>query len=965
MNIWRIEISRLKGIVDPHAKSIFGELYDFGIRSVDDIEYRRIFLISSDASEEQIHQIANELLIDPVIEQAEIGLNVPPKINRQNEPVSIEVHFLPGVMDTVGQSTLEAIRQLGIEVKQVRTARRYIFKGNLTESQQQLIASRILANECIEQVIFGSAGSQTPPEPTGYEFKLREVPIRELGDDELLELSKRADLFLNLQEMQAIQMYYRRLGREATDVEIETIAQTWSEHCVHKTLKSHVEYEGPEGKIEFKNLLKETIVEATEKLNKSWCISVFVDNAGIIEFDEKNAICFKVETHNHPSAIEPYGGASTGIGGVIRDPLGTGLGAKPVANTDVFCFGYPETKLSELSKGMLHPRRVFKGVVSGVRDYGNRMGIPTINGAIWFDNRYMGNPLVYCGNIGIMPKDKCFGSAHSGDLIVLVGGRTGRDGIHGATFSSGELTDRSDTEFSHAVQIGNPVTEKKLVDVILQARDYQGGCLYSAITDCGAGGLSSAVGEMGEELGAEVNLEKVPLKYQGLRYDEIWISEAQERMVLAVPPENWDKLKRIFDAEDVQATAIGTFANHRQLILRYDGNIVGQLDMEFLHHGLPKLRKKAKWSPAKFEEPKIDSGKNDYNDMLVRLLGHPNIASKEWVIRQYDHEVQGGSVIKPLIGSDNRGPSDASVFRPILNSNRGVAVACGLNPNFGQIDPYWMACCCIDEAIRNVVSVGGNPNRCAILDNFCWDSCNTEEKLGTLVRAAIGCKDAALAFGVPFISGKDSLNNEFITETGQRISIPATLLISAISIIDDVDICTTTDLKSAGNAIYMIGQTRDELGGSHYYQLLGFIGNSVPKVQFEQAKKIFDVIYELHCKRLLASCHDCSEGGLAVAIAEMAFAGGLGAEIKLDELAEQSDIERADVLLFSESPSRFIVEVAPKDEKSFCELTKDIPVCKLGNVIAENELNMDLDNKPIIKAKLESLKNAWLNGIKI
>ena len=965
MSIWRIEIFRRNDSNDPNAQSVLGELKDFGIDSVSKVEYRRIFLIESDANERQIRQIADELLVDPVIEQSTVEADVEGSENKEGKNVSIEVHFLPGVMDTVGQSTLEAICQLGIDVKDVRTARRYIFYGELTEQEQQLIAYRILANECIEQVVFGSAGSKRPPEPNKYEFKLREIRIRELSDDELLDLSKRADLFLNLEEMQAIQMYYRRMGREATDIEIETIAQTWSEHCVHKTLKSDVEYDGPEGKIRFKNLLKSTIVEATEKLNKSWCISVFVDNAGIIEFDEDNAVCFKVETHNHPSAIEPYGGASTGIGGVIRDPLGTGLGAKPVANTDVFCFGYPETKFEELSKGMLHPRRVFKGVVAGVRYYGNRMGIPTINGAIWFDERYMGNPLVYCGNIGLMPKDKCFGKARSGDLIVVVGGRTGRDGIHGATFSSGELTDKSDSEFSHAVQIGNPITEKKLVDVILQARDYEEGCLYSAITDCGAGGLSSAVGEMGEELGAEVDLEKVPLKYQGLRYDEIWISEAQERMVLAVPQENWDKLRKIFEAEDVEATAIGVFAGHRQLILRYEGHLVGQLDMEFLHNGLPKSQKKAKWSQPKFEEPTIGSGETEIKDVLLKLLGHPNIASKEWVIRQYDHEVQGGSVIKPLIGIENLGPSDASVFRPILNSQRGIAVACGLNPNYGQIDPYWMACCCIDEAIRNVVSVGGNPERCAILDNFCWDSCNTEEKLGTLVRAAMGARDAAIELGVPFISGKDSLNNEFLLEDGRRISIPATLLISAISIIDDVSICTTMDLKASGNIVYLLGQTREELGGSHYYQLLGAIGNCVPKVKFEQARQIFNVVYELHLKRLLASCHDCSEGGLAVALAEMAFAGGAGMQIDIDELASQSNISSPESLLFSESPSRFVVEVSEENEREFLDAVKNIPVCKIGRVERNSKFEISYGSEKLVEADIDELKSAWLNGIKV
>jgi phosphoribosylformylglycinamidine synthase subunit PurSL len=961
MNIWRIEISRLEKFNDPHAVGVLHDIKDFGIETVSQVLHRRIFLITSAAPRERIEQVVSELLVDPVVEAAKIELNAP----AHQDARTIEVHLQPGVMDPVAQSTQGAIRQLGVETDEVRTARMYIFEGSLTEADKKLIGSRIIANECIEQVVFGSAGSQPPPQPHPYQFKLQHVSILDLKNDQLLALSKQADLFLNLAEMQAIQNYFKSLGREPTDIELESIAQTWSEHCVHKTLKSDVEYVGPEGKkVHYKNLLKSTIAKATEQLKKKWCLSVFVDNAGVIDFDEYNAICFKVETHNHPSAIEPYGGASTGIGGVIRDPMGTGLGAKPVANTDVFCFAKPDFKLENLPKGVLHPRRVFKGVVSGVRDYGNRMGIPTVNGAIWFDDRYLGNPLVYCGNIGLLPKDKCMKhSATPGDLVVVLGGKTGRDGIHGATFSSGELTDRSDQEFSHAVQIGNAITEKKTLDVILQARDHKEGCLYNAITDCGAGGLSSAVGEMGEKLGAEVDLEKVPLKYQGLSYDEIWISEAQERMVLAVSAEKWPKLKAICDAEDVDATAIGTFADHGKLVLRYQGTQVGELAMAFLHDGLPKSKKKARWSKKEFSEPAGKAG--NLTGYLLALLNHPNIASKEWVIRQYDHEVQGGSVIKPLVGV-NDGPGDAAVFRPVLGSHKGIAVGCGINPNYGQIDPYWMAACCIDEAIRNVVAVGGDPKICAILDNFCWDSCNNEEKLGTLVRASEGCYKASKAFGTPFISGKDSLNNEFVTETGERIAIPPTLLISAMAVVPDVRKCMTMNFKQPENSIFLIGQTKAELGGSHYWMLDGQTGNSVPQVDFKTARAIFNKVHSLIRQRVIASCHDCSEGGLAVALAEMAFAGGLGAAVNLAALAEQAGISQTDVLLFSESPSRFIVEVPAGKEDRFLKALTGLPVCKLGTVQTKTRFDItDVASQTAIATTIEALQQNWKTGVKI
>jgi phosphoribosylformylglycinamidine synthase len=962
MNIWRIELTRTAQANDPHAQGILHELRDFGIESVTSVRHSRIFLITSNAPKNQIDTVVSELLVDPVVEQARVELNAPAHQNSD----TVEVHFQPGVMDPVAQSTEFAIKQLGIEVDQVRTARMYQLEGNVSDAEKKLIASRVLANECIEHVVYGSAGSQLPPEPHDYKFELKHVAIRDLTDDQLLDLSKQADLFLNLDEMRTIQNYFKKLNREATDVEIESIAQTWSEHCVHKTLKSDVEYHGPEGKKVFKNLLKSTIAKATQQLNKKWCLSVFVDNAGVIEFDDKNAVCFKVETHNHPSAIEPYGGASTGIGGVIRDPMGTGLGAKPIANTDVFCFARPDMKLEDLPKGVLHPRRVFKGVVGGVRDYGNRMGIPTINGAIWFDDRYMGNPLVYCGNIGIMPKDKCLKAyAKPGDYVVVVGGKTGRDGIHGATFSSGELTAQSDQEFSHAVQIGNAITEKKVLDVILQARDAAEGCLYHAITDCGAGGLSSAVGEMGENFGAEVDLDKVPLKYKGLRYDEIWISEAQERMVLAVSPENWPKVKALCDAEDVEAVAIGTFADHKKLILRYEGTQVAEIEMDFLHNGLPKSTRKATWTPRQLPEP----GKKanvDFNATLKNLLSHPNIASKEWVIRQYDHEVQGGSVVKPLTGIVNDGPSDASVVKPLLDSQKGLAVGSGLNPNYGQIDPYWMAACCIDEALRNIVAVGGDPKICAILDNFCWDRCNNEEKMGTLVRAALGCYDASKAFGSPFVSGKDSLNNEFATETGQRIAIPPTILISAMAIVPDVKKCMTMDFKKAGSSVYLIGKTLAELGGSHYWMLDGFTGNSVPKVDFKSARAIFNKVHSLIRQRTIAACHDCSEGGLAVALAEMAFAGGLGAQINLAALKDQSGIAENDVLLFSESASRFIVEVAPEKEGKFLAATAGLPICKLGTTQADKSFTVaDAAGQTLISESIDVLKNAWKTGIKM
>ncbi|MHC4629115.1 MAG: phosphoribosylformylglycinamidine synthase subunit PurL, partial [Planctomycetota bacterium] len=674
---------------------------------------------------------------------------------------------------------------------------------------------------------------------------------------------------------------------EPTDIELETLAQTWSEHCVHKTLKSSVDMSTNGEQVHFDDVLKDTVFKATKQLDKDWCVSVFADNAGVVEFDQDSAVCFKVETHNHPSALDPYGGAATGIGGVIRDPMGTGMGAKPIANTDIFCFGEPDKKLEEIPKGILHPRRIMKGVVSGVRDYGNRMGIPTVNGAIYFDDRYLANPLVYCGNIGLMDKKKCFKNPQSGNLIVMVGGRIGRDGIHGATFSSGEMTFEHETIFSHAVQIGNPITEKKMLDVLLEANEAG---LYEAITDCGAGGLSSAAGEMGEHLGAEIDLERAPLKYAGLNYTEIWISEAQERMVLAVKPENLKAITKIFDDENVESTVVGRFTDDRKLKLRYNGQQVGELDMEFLHDGVPKYSRRALWQAPVLSEPNI-AEKDNYGDELLTILSSYNVASKEWVIRQYDHEVQGGSVIKPLTGVNNDGPSDAAVIQPKLDSDRGLAISCGMNPLYGDIDPYWMALAGIDEAIRNLVCVGGRADRIALLDNFCWGDCTKPETLGPLVRAAQACYDGAMAYEAPFVSGKDSLNNEFACEDGSQISIPSTLLISAMSIVDDINKCVTMDAKKAYNLLFIVGQTKNELGGSHYYKVKGYVGANVPRLDLGTSPRIARKISEAIAAGLVASCHDCSEGGLAVALAEMAFAGGLGIEAARD-LTLSSSVSR-------------------------------------------------------------------------
>lgn len=747
--------------------------------------------------------------------------------------------------------------------------------------------------------------------------------------------------------MRRIQEYYRKLGREPTDVELETFAQTWSEHCVHKTFKGIIHYDGEE----IDGLLKSTIARVTRELSPEWCFSVFEDNAGIVDFEGDYAIAFKVETHNHPSAIEPFGGAATGVGGVIRDVLG--VWGEPIANTDVLCFGPLDYPYEKLPEGMRHPRFIFTYVVAGIGSYGNNMGIPTVNGAIFFDESYVGNPLVYCGTVGIVKKSKYKREAKPGDVLLLVGGRTGRDGIHGVTFASSELEEGAEEIFGTAVQIGDPIEEEKIKRAILKVREAE---LGSAITDLGGGGLSSAIGEQAHRFGcgARVHLERVPLKYENMKPWEIWVSESQERMLLIVPPSNLDRVLEIFADEEVEATAIGELIPERRLEIYYRDEKVAELDVEFLFDGLPRVRRTARWSPPELSEPSFEPGR--LGEDLHRILAMPNVASKESVIRTYDHEVKAATVLKPLQGEACDGPGDAAVLKPLRNSWKGIAISNGLNPEYGKIDAYWMAASAIDEAIRNNVAVGGR--RIALLDNFCWGNPEKPENLGTLVRAAKACYDIARAYETPFISGKDSLYNE--SPLG---GVTPTLLISALGIVPDVRRTVSMDFKREGSYIYILGETKPELGGSHYYKLKGFLGKSVPKVEPSKAKRTFEALTRAIDAGLVKACHDLSEGGLAVALAEMCFSGNVGAEVELS-LVPTSQPMRHDFILFSESNSRFLVEVPPSKAQEFEALMNGVTFAKIGETGGDEVVVTHL-GKELLREGIRELKESWQSGVRL
>jgi phosphoribosylformylglycinamidine synthase len=869
-----------------------------------------------------------------------------------------------GVMDPVALSAVVAARDLGVALERVRVAHRVYCRGDGGEPPAEVLRllERRLSNAVVDRALTGAVELPAAAQGQAAEAARAEVPLDGLEDEALLALSRARTLALDVAEMRAVQAHFAELGRAPSALELETLAQTWSEHCKHKTLTGPIDYreldpQGAELKRErIGNLLKETVFAATKELDLPRCLSVFVDNAGVIRFDDTQGVAIKVETHNHPSAIEPYGGSGTGIGGVIRDILGTGLGARPILNLDVFCVG--DLQAEEAPPGTIHPRDLLEGVVAGVRDYGNRMGIPTVCGALVSEPRYVGNPLVFAGTVGMIPNAMVSKAPRPGDWVVAVGGRTGRDGIHGATFSSDALTSESETVSGGAVQIGNPIEEKKLLDVLLEVRD-QG--WLSAVTDCGAGGFSSAVGEMAEEVGARVDMALAPLKYAGLAPWEVWISEAQERMVLAVPPEHGPSVLAAFAAEDVEAVQLGTFTGDGRLVVTWGDEVVGDLDVTFLHDGLPlQLR------PAIFvvhPERAAGGGKDLTHSQALRwILAHPTVCSKEWIIRQYDHEVQGASALKPLVGVASQGPSDGVAVAPVPGSPRGVVMGLGIHPLLGDADPYHMATCVVDEALRNLVAAGGDPDTCGILDNFSWGDCRRPEQLGGIVRAARGLQDAALAFKAPFVSGKDSLNNEYVLPDGTRVAIPPTVLVSAVGLIEDVSGLVSMDAKGPGHAVYLVGPTRGALLGSLYAAVTGLEGGEAPRVDLERAPGWLRRVHGAVTSGAVLAAHDLSEGGLAVAAAEMAFAGGVGIDLDLDAvpLAEGVDALSERESLFSESPSRFLLEVAPGQEARLSELLGDVPHARVGTTVEATRLQVRRGGgQTVLDEPLAELEAMW------
>ncbi|MCG3199994.1 MAG: Phosphoribosylformylglycinamidine synthase subunit PurL [bacterium] len=944
-----------------------------------------VYSIDLELDAETLEKVRLEVLSDPI---AERSTGTGPILSGWD--YWVEVGFRPGVTDNVGGTASEAIADLlglpNAAERTVFTASAYALWGeSLTRESVERLAHGMLANDLIEEVVIHSrnGGPQTPFKPRIPKVRLPEnhrvqTYNLELEAKELEDLSRANTWALSLAEMHSIRDYFRRpevreernrrgLPVGATDVEVEVLAQTWSEHCKHKIFAANIGYTDEAGKSRrIENLFKATIKRTTEELAKTrdWLVSVFHDNAGAIRFTEDYHLTVKVETHNSPSALDPYGGALTGIVGVNRDPLGTGKGCRLLFNTDVFCFGPPDRK-EELPPPLLHPRRIMRGVHRGVMDGANTSGIPDINGAVVFDERFSGKPLVFCGTGGLLPavvngepgesKEVC-----PGDRIFMVGGRIGKDGIHGATFSSEAL--HSDSPAT-AVQIGDPITQRKVLDFLLEARDLG---LYRTLTDNGAGGLSSSVGEMATHSGgARVHLDRAPLKYEGLAPWEIFLSEAQERMTVIVPPEMSERFSALAARRSVEASDLGEFTASGFLEVFFRERPVALLDLEFLHHGWPVMELPAKWTPPHHSEPAVPQTE-DLTERLKSVLSRLNVCGKEPLVRMYDHEVQGGSVLKPFQGVHDEGPGDAAIVRPLLDRPDGVAVGCGIVPRYSDIDAAAMAENATDEAIRNLLAVGAPLDQVAALDNFCWpdpvpgpNNPDAEYKMAQLVRACEGLRRICLAYGVPLISGKDSMKND--CRIGEvKISIPPTLLVTAVAILPDIARAVSMEFKRPGDLIYVLGWTREELGASEYFAEFGGIGNRVPTVRVEESWPLYKALARATEARLVASCHDCSDGGLGVALAESAFASDLGATIHLDRVPLADPISRPDFILFSESPSRFVVTVARDSRDEFERLFAGLPHGFVGEVEERPVLEVRTKERlPLVMGEVGDFKRAW------
>jgi len=990
-SVTRIEVGTRPGFSDSRGASVARKIREHLGLEVASVRTRDVFLVTPGLAPEEAVRVACEFA-GPVVRHAAVG-----RLEDGPFDVAVAVGYKPGVTDPVGKSARVAIedllgRPLG-EGAHVYTARLYLLSG-VTREGAERIARSLLANEVIERVSLSTWAewSASPPDlsvPRVIEHPPRPVETvnLELDDAGLARLSRERLLALSLEEMRVLRDFYRGaaadarraeagLGAAPTDVELECLAQTWSEHCKHKIMNATLTYVEPGRPAEVIRSLFKTFIRGTteavdrrirEREGKSWLVSVFHDNAGVIAATESYHLVYKVETHNSPSALDPYGGAMTGIVGVNRDPFGTGMGSDLLANTWGYCFGPPDWK-GQLPPGLLHPRRIRDGVHAGVIDGGNQSGIPYARGFEVFDERFLGKPLVYCGTVGRMPVRVAGRPGHEkaarpGDRIVMVGGRIGKDGIHGATFSSAELTEESPVQ---AVQIGDPITQKMMFDFLLEARE-QG--LYSAITDNGAGGLSSSVGEMARQPGgARLDLSSAPLKYQGLAPWEILVSEAQERMTLAVPPDRLADLLELAGRREVEATDLGAFTEERYFRVLHGGRTVALIPMDFLHEGDPEMQVAAEWpgeAPSEMAAPPPPATTEEGNALVGEFLARDNLRSVELVARSYDHEVKGLTVVKPWIGAHRDVPADASVLLIAHDAgNAGYALAEGVFPAYSDHDAHAMAQAGVDLAVRRVVAAGARLDRVALLDNYCWpdplegpSNPDARLKAAQLVRASRGLSEICLAYGTPLISGKDSMKNDAVVG-GRRISIPPTLLASAIALVPDVRRALTLEAGGAGEVLFVVGETADELGGSEWAEARGERGGRVPRCRPGPFLLRYQAVAAMAADGLLAAAHAPGRGGLLPSLFFLARAASLGLAVDLAR-APCAGRPGWEALLFGESAGRLLLAVRPERAVEVERRLTGVPWARLGTYDGSGRLRVSLDGRVLVDAAVEDLTRAW------
>jgi phosphoribosylformylglycinamidine synthase len=908
-----------------------------GLTNIDEVRTTSVYRVEG-VSEEDARLLATALFTDPVSEG--FTLNQPADLGTDNV---VEVAYRPGVMNPQVGSIMKAAADLGVHPEAADASVEYGFVGELTPEQVDGVVGRLLMNDTVEHVVRSKPDTLTFEAAPG---PVNTVPIRGASEAELMALSQ-DKLFLNAEEMKVAQGYFQRLGREPTDAELETFAATWSEHCGHKTFNADVMVDGV-----LKEPLYRRIKNAAREHFGDLVVSAFSDNSGVIRFYDGQAVCGKVETHNSPSAIEPYGGAMTGSGGVFRDIMGTGKGARTIISTDMFCFAPPDLDTSLLPGGALPPDYLQRRVVQGVRDYGNRMGVPTANGSVHYHEDFRARPTVIVGAYGIMPERYAGqGRPEEGDLVVVIGGRTGRDGIHGATFSSGEMTERTADVNASAVQIGNAIEEKRMSDALIEARDADH---IRAITDCGAAGFASAIGEMGEHTGVTVDIARAPLKYPGLAPWEIWVSESQERMVAAIAPENIEAFLAVCAKHNVEATVLGEFDDSNTLTVNYGDQSVVELDYEFLRDGLPRRTMVADWRPEQVRDiwPEAPADEEVWVARLKAVLAHGNVCSKEPIVRQYDHGVQGGNVVSPFGGVMQDGPNDALVTRPLLDKPYGLVQSHGMNPILNRLDPYEGTVWAVAEAAANYVAAGGDIKQAAAVGNYIWPFPD-EESMGSLDRSVDAAVDMMHTLGVPVISGKDSLSSTYRGSDGAVIKIPPVYAASFFGRIEDVEKTMTTDIKQSGSSLYLVGRMDDGMGGSAYYDVARGSSGRIPVVDQETLPRTLAAVQAAIAGGNVLSCHDVSEGGVVTTVAEMCFGGDRGAVL------DPSDVPggHTDEFLFNETAGCFVVEVG--DDETARALFGDVPHRRLGTTIDDKQLQVRRQGEQLFSVGTDELKEAW------